>query len=123
VSHQIDGDDADQPKVSKNSRLKYDPSRSLKELRKKKLDEWDNIKTVKRDETRGERDFHVHRSKKLALFEGISFVPYDYNLRQDIAMQNVLFRDLLKILLDKCKTLKLCLQDTPKIDRVNFQLQ
>jgi hypothetical protein len=110
---------------NRKSKFKYDPIKSHK---KKNFDEWAGLTQEKKIEKRTERDFHVHRSKKLALFEGISFVPYDYNLRQgiyrfldnsqDINMQNVLFRDLLKILLDKCKSLKNCLQDTPKIDKV-----
>jgi hypothetical protein len=76
------------------------------------------------------RDFQAKKTRKMHLFEGIPYVPYDVFLRQgfyfffssnqiDIGMQNVMFRDLLKILLDKCKTLKNFLQDTNRMKRVN----
>jgi len=55
------------------------------------------------------------------LFEGIPYVPYDVFLRQDTSMQNVMIKDLLKILFDKAKSLKNLFHDSYRMDRVrNF---
>jgi len=64
------------------------------------------------------RDFTVLRSKKMNLFEGIPYVPYDIFLRQDTNMQNVMIKDLLKILLDKAKSLKNLFHDNYRMDRI-----
>ena len=52
------------------------------------------------------------------LFEGIPYVPYDVFLRQDVSMQNVMIKDLLKILFDKAKSLKNLFHDSYRMDRV-----
>ena len=65
-----------------------------------------------------QRDFAVRTTNKLHIFEGLPFVQYDQFLRQDPLMQNVIFRDLLKILLDKCNGLKNLIQERGKLSKV-----
>ena len=64
------------------------------------------------------RDFGVKTTNKLNIFEGLPFIQYDQFLRQDPLMQNVIFRDLLKILLDKCNGLKNLINERGKLSKV-----
>ena len=64
------------------------------------------------------RDFGVKTTNKLNMFEGLPYIQYDQFLRQDPLMQNVIFRDLLKILLDKCNGLKNLINERGKLSKV-----
>jgi hypothetical protein len=63
------------------------------------------------------RTFEFKPLDRANLFEGLPFISYDVFVRRDPTMQNIIFRDLLKVLIDKAQTLKSSLTNKQKVNQ------
>lgn len=69
------------------------------------------------------RTFEFKPLDRANLFEGLPYVSYDIFVRRDPLMQNIIFRDLLKVLIDKAQTLKSGLSNKHKVKNSKILLE